>query len=120
MDLQTLRRAVENDIDTYRYEVSTNSVGTAWAADRVEAELAAMRAAIVDPYWVDVELHDTHEQIAAHPAVLRKCVVVADATKGRLVAYDPMENEFLLVVRQEGVLLTTGVRGDAVGCFMAR
>jgi hypothetical protein len=73
MDLETLRHSVENDIKNYRYSSSGNTVGTAWSEERIEAELAAMRAALVSPYWADVELRDTHEQIATDPAILRKC-----------------------------------------------
>ena len=61
MDLETLRRSVENDIKNYRSSSCENTFGTAWPADRIETELAAMRAALVSPYWADVELRDTHE-----------------------------------------------------------
>lgn len=36
------------------------------------------------------------------------------------VVFDPVENEFMLAVRHNDKLSTIGVRGDAVGCFMAR
>jgi hypothetical protein len=120
MDLEALRRCVEKDIENYRYSASANAVGAAWSDDTVEAQLADLRAALILPYWADVELRDTHEQIAADPAILRKCVVVADDLKGALLAFDPIENEFLLVVRQKDAVLTVGVRGDAIGCLMAR
>ncbi len=120
MDLETLRRSVENDIENYRYNASPNTVGTAQSEDTVEAELNAMRAALVSPYWADVELRDTHEQIATHPAISRRCAVVADDLKGTVLAFDPIEKEFLLAVWQKDALLTIGVRGDAIGCFMAR
>jgi hypothetical protein len=120
MDLETLRHSVENDIKNYRYSSSGNTVGTAWSEERIEAELAAMRAALVSPYWADVELRDTHEQIATEQAILRKCAIVADDLKGTILAFDPIENGFLLAVKQKDALLTIGVRGDAVGCFMAR
>ncbi len=120
MDLETLRHSVENDIKNYRYSASGNIVGTAWSEERIEAELAAMRAALVSPYWADVELRDTHEQIATDQAILRKCAIVADDLKGTILAFDPIENGFLLAVKQKDALLTIGVRGDAVGCFMAR
>jgi hypothetical protein len=79
-----------------------------------------MRAALVRPYWADAELRDTQEQIVANPAILRKCAIVADDLKGTILAFDPIENGFLLAVRQEDAVRTIGVRGDAVGCFMAR
>jgi hypothetical protein len=120
MDLETLRRAVENDIANYRYSSSGNTVGIAWSEERIDAELTAMRAALVNPYWADVELRDTHEQIDADPAILRKCAIVADDLKGTILAFDPIENGFLLAVKGKGALQTIGVHGDAVGCFMAR
>jgi hypothetical protein len=45
---------------------------------------------------------------------------VADDLKGTILAFDPIENGFLLAVKQKDALLAIGVRGDAVGCFMAR
>ncbi len=124
VNLEALRRAVENEIERYRYPAGAVTIGIPWTPDRVNAELVAMRASIVAPYWVDVELHDTFEQIgrliAGEQAVLHKVVVVADDAEGMLVAFDPINNEFLLVQRAGDVLITIGVRGDAVGCFMSR
>jgi hypothetical protein len=120
MDLDTLRRVVENEIENYRYNPSTNMVGTAWDEERVCAELAAMKAALVAPYWTDVELRDTHQQITATPALSRRCAVVADDLNGMLLVFDPVESEFMLAMRLKDELLTIGVRGDVVGCFMAR
>jgi len=119
MDLETLRRAVENEIQNYRYHAA-NALGTPWAKDRVDAELVTMRSALVAPYWADIELRDTCEQIAAKAALSQKCVVVADDFEGTVLCFDPVENEFMLAQRHNDELLTIGVRGDAVGCFMAR
>lgn len=120
MDLETLRRDVENAIENYRGDATAGTLGTPWAKDRVEAELTAMRAALVAPYWADVELRDTHENIAANVAPSRRCAVVADDRTQSFLAFDPIENESLLAVRHKEGLLSIGVRGDAVGCFMAR
>jgi hypothetical protein len=120
MDLETLRGTVENEIENYLYPSSTDTVGTPWTEERVRAELAAMKSALVLPYWNEVELRDTHQQIAASPAQSRTCAVVADDLKGTLLVFDPVEHEFMLAVRHNGRLSTIGVRGDAVGCFMAR
>jgi hypothetical protein len=120
MDLEALRRAVENAIESYRYVIPLQTVGNAWKPSKIKTELAAMRAALVVPYWVNVEQRDTFEQISAHKAPSIECVVVADDARGNLLAFDPIEDEFLLVQRYDGRLSTCGVRGDAVGCFMAR
>ncbi len=119
-DLRELRRTVEHDVESYRYEISPDKVGRPLTKEKIEGELTTMRSAIVDPYWVEVELRDTVEQINADPKALRKCAVVADAGRGTLLAFDPVEEEFLLAVRSDNELVSIGVRGDAVGCFMAR
>jgi hypothetical protein len=119
MDLETLRRVIENEIQNYQYH-AVNALGTPWTTDRVDAELDTMKTALVAPYWADIELRDTREQIAAKPALSRKCAVVADDLHGTVLVFDPTENEFMLAVRHKDELLSIGVRGDAVGCFMSR
>ncbi len=120
MDLAALRLAVENEIDCYVYEVSSTDIGNPIPADRIAADLEVMRAAFVDPYWEEVELRDTFQQVAADTVLSRKCVVIADDAAGNVLIFDPIENGFSLALRQESGLLSIGVRGDAVGCFMAR
>ena len=120
MDLETLRSIVENEIENYFYPSSTSTVGTPWTEERVRAELAVMKSALVSPYWSEVELCDTRQQIDASPALSQTCGVVADDLKGTLLVFDPVENEFMLAVRHNDKLSTIGVRGDAVGVFMAR
>ena len=120
MDLEAIRRAVETGMESYCYEVPSPSVGNAWSEDKIKVELAAMRAALVVPYWADVEQRDTFEQVTADKALSRECAVVADDAQGNLLAFDPIENEFLLARRCDGRLRSIGVRGDAVGCFLAR
>jgi hypothetical protein len=109
IDLGALRLTVENEIDTYKYEVPEGAVGNAWPAVKVEAYLREMRTCLVDPYWGDVEIRDTIEQMAETEAAVRRCAVV----------FDPIEEEFLLASKQTGSLSSFGVRGDAVGCFMS-
>lgn len=60
MDLETLRSIVENEVENYCCPFLTGTVGTPWTEERVGAELAAMKSALVSPYWSDVE-------IARHP-----------------------------------------------------
>jgi hypothetical protein len=120
MELEELRLIVEKEIENYRYPSSTETIGIRWTDEKVRAELAVMKSALVSPYWSEVELRDTHEQIAASPALSRTCAVVADDLKGTLLVFDPIEGEFMLAVRHLGKLSSIGVRGDGVGCFMAR
>jgi hypothetical protein len=90
MDLETLRRIVENEIENYLYAASADTLGTPWTEETVCAELAAMKGALVSPYWSEVELRDTYEQIAASPALSRKCGVVANDLKGTFLVFDPV------------------------------
>jgi hypothetical protein len=119
IDFGALRQMVENEIDSYRYEVPRGSLGTPWPATRVEAGLQRMRASLVDPYWANIDLRDTFEQVREEKASVRKCAVVADDGNGTLLAFDPHEEEFVLIHTGKESLESFGVRGDAVGCFLA-
>ena len=120
MDLEAIRRSVENEINNYQYSVPAPAAGNPISAERIKAELEAMLAALISPHWVEVELRDTFAQISAEAVPSRNCVAVADDARGNLLLFDPVENEFFLAQNDEGQLCSIGVRGDAVGCFMAR
>jgi hypothetical protein len=45
--------------------------------------------------------------------------VVADDGNGTLLAFDPVDEEFVLLQMGKESLMSFGVRGDAVGCFLA-
>jgi hypothetical protein len=120
MDFEDLRRAVEAEIDGYRQPTALGMVGNPLPADRIEVEVAAMRAALVTPYWAEVDTRDIFQQVASDAGPIVRCAVVADDASGSVLAFDPMEHEFLIAVRQNGRLRSVGVRGDAVGCFIAR
>jgi hypothetical protein len=120
MDLEALRRAVESEIEAYEYSVPPGTVGSPFSADRIAVELAAMRSALVAPYWAEVDSRDTLEQISSDTGPRLNCAVVADDDSGSVLVFDPMQNDFLIAVRHNGGLRSIGVRGDAVGCFIAR
>ena len=81
-ELQDLRRSVESQLQEYVYYHPEESLGVAWSPERVEAGLCAMKSALVDPYWAQVELRDTIEQIQAANPPKRICAVVADDHRG--------------------------------------
>lgn len=121
LDLKSLRELVDKEVTRYEYSNPCPSVGIPWTDERVAAELRQMKAAVVSPYWAEVELRESWEDIHAEPATVRKCAVVADDGRGSLVVFDPTnEDLFLLVVRNDQTLVGFGVRGDLVGCFFAR
>ena len=118
-ELLNLRRAVESEIQNYKYEFSQGCIGNPMRPDQIVVYIEKMKNALVEPYWTEVELRDSLEQINAENPPSRSCAVVADDQCGTLLLWDPVEKEFLLASRFSGGLLSFGVRGDAVGCFMA-
>lgn len=118
--LLRLRREVEQEIHSYVYEVPDDAIGDRMTDMAVADGLARMRGSLVDPYWVEVEVRDTFDQIGMSVPPHRKCAVVADDGKGMVLMFDPVEGSFVLAQRGAKGLSTFGVRGDAVGCFLAR
>jgi hypothetical protein len=118
--LSRLRREVEYEIDNYVYEVPDDAIGKPTAEAAIAEGLAQMRSSLVEPYWAEVQIRDTFEQIGMSVVARHRCAVVADDRKGFLLTFDLAEGSFLLAQRGETGLITFGVRGDAVGCFLAR
>ena len=115
-----LRQSVEKQIDEYVYVLPGWAIGNPIPPERIAAELAEMRASLIDPYWVDIEIRDTFEQCGMSSGPRRRCVVVADDRKGMWLLFDPAEQSFVLAQHTDTGLVTFNVRGDAVGCFLAR
>lgn len=111
MDLIEIRQQVEREIDEYAYAVPEESAGKAWSADKVGQNLRAFRSALVQPYWT---------QIVDDDKQTKRCVVIADEKKGTLLVFEPDAQKFMLAMQKESGLISFGVDGDAVGCFLAR
>ncbi len=111
LDLAELRRAVVREIDNYVYEVPKDAYGKAWSPDKVNRELRAFREALVAPYWTIVVDEARQE---------KPCAVVADDGKSSLLVFEPQSRMFMLVLRKGDALISFGLDGDAVGCFLAR
>jgi hypothetical protein len=118
--LSHLRQSVERQIDEYVYVLPDCAIGGPMPPERIAAGPAEMRASLIDPYWVDIEIRDTFEQCGMSSGPRRKCAVVADDRKGMLLLFDPAEKSFVLAQRTDTGLTTFNIRGDAVGCFLAR
>ena len=118
LNLEELQRFVMDELDSYRYEVPEGALGRPHSDAWVERQLGEMRAALVTPEWRVVEKRDTFEEMNQFPPELRQCVLVADDPEGHELYYDPLEEDFVLALGDPPQ--TFGVRGDAVGCFMAR
>jgi hypothetical protein len=122
LDLEEVARLVLNQIESYRYEEPedvSGLLGQPWSKERVEAELAKMRAGLVKPEWRIVEdgyAWDTKPK-------RRHCVLVAvdphPAGYAELY-YDPTEKGFVLADAGDPPRVETfrGVSDDAVEMFM--
>lgn len=115
--LEDLRRFVETEVNNYVNKVSEECVGNPWSDEKVQSGLQRMRAALVEPYWADVEIRDAY--VRPTPPFKRWCAVVADDGNGTLLLWDPEAEDFVPADRDGGDLFTYNVRGDAVGCFLA-
>lgn len=119
MDIASLRSFVEKEIDRYVYRVPEGALGTPMPQEWVRTQLTEFRRALVEPRWQTVLLKDTPDQWNANPPIERQCVLIADDKNGYHLYYDPEQNDFVLAYAHEPPT-TFNVRGDAVGCFMAR
>ena len=76
---------------------------------------------------IDSYIYERHPQIrdsvaqirGEEPASVRECFLVADDKAGYELYFDPSSNDFVLAYSGDPPS-TFNVRGDAVGCFMAR
>ena len=94
--LLRLRQSVEKQIDEYVYFLPAWAMGNPIPPERIAAGLAEMRASLVEPYWVDVEIRDTFERCGMSSGPRRRCVVVADDRKGMWVLFDPVEDSLCI------------------------
>lgn len=117
--MKNLRARVEAEIDGYVYSLPENAIGNPWPSDKVSRLLNELRQALVEPYWADVEIRDTYEQVKLVEGPRQRCIVVADNRKGYFLLWDPACDDFFLAQNIKGTLYSFGVRGDAVGCFLS-
>jgi hypothetical protein len=120
MNTRDLRRTIEQEIASYVYEPHPGAKGTPMPQEWVKQQLAEMRDALVDPVLRSVEIRDSVGQLRGEvPPDFRECFLVADDGEGHELYFDPASNDFVLAYSGDPPS-TFNVRGDAVGCFMAR
>ena len=119
-ELKRLAIAVRQEIESYVYEVPEHSLGSAWSGEKIYAAIAKMRACLVEPYWIKVDVSDTSKQVSGY--VLKKATyaVIADDREAVVLVWDPVAHHYCLVQRAGGSASRFGVRGDGVGCFISR
>jgi hypothetical protein len=118
IDLAKLRVAVQQELDDYPVPPPRHPdlVGSALPAEWFERGLAEMREALVEPYVTEAVWFDS----VAQQQVSRPVAVVADDQGAHVIALDIEGDEFELFFRSDDALHSMNVRGDAVGCFLAR
>jgi len=114
-----LRREVERQISGYVYRVPASAIGTPLTAEEIRANLGAMRLCLIEPRWEEVNICNTPEEIRTGVGERRMCVTMAE-DESYVLMFDPVDEEYHLAWRSGFGLGTWGVRGDAVGCFLAR
>jgi hypothetical protein len=120
MDTIELRRTIEQEIASYVYERNPAAQGIPLPNEWVTQQLMEMRKALVDPVLRSVEIRDSVAQLRGEaPPDIRECFLVADDREGYELYFDPTSNDFVLAYSGNPPS-TFNVRGDAVGCFMAR
>jgi hypothetical protein len=116
---QRLRRELDHQISGFVYEVPAGAIGSPLPADEIRAYLNSMRLCLVEPRWEEVNICNTREESWTGVGVRRMCVTMAE-DEGYVLVFDPVDEQYHLAWRSEDGLGTWGVRGDGVGCFIAR
>ena len=111
LNLAELRQRVEREIAEYVSVVPEGSLGNPWPPAKVEKHLRAFRNALVEPYWSNIVDDDRRT---------KRCVVIADEKRGTLLVFEPEAQKFMLAMQKGSGLISFGVDGDAVGCFLAQ
>jgi hypothetical protein len=116
---QRVRRETERQILAYVHQVPAGAIGVPLPAYEIRDSLNKMRLCLTEPCWEEVHICSTPEEIRTGEGVSRMCVTMAE-DEGYVLVFDPVEEAYHLAWRSEHILGTWGVRGDAVGCFLAR
>ena|ERR1700761_3871481 len=115
MDAASLAEVVRAEIEGFQVpEPHPQQLGSPLPPEWFAQQLAEMRLALVEPY--SLEMPD-----GRYPDQDAKSVWVVAQDEDILLAYDPApEGDFVLIFRDAPKPGLSPVRGDAVGCFMAR
>lgn len=116
---QQLRLELDHQIAGYGYEVPDGTLGSPLPADQIRTYLNSMRLCLVEPHWEEVNVCNTSEESSTGAGVKRMCVTMAE-DDGYVLVFDPVDEQYHLAWRGVYGLGTWGIRGDGVGCFIAR
>jgi hypothetical protein len=113
--LDQLAKQVAAEIEAYGVpEPLPQQLGAPLPPEWYQAELAAMKAALVDPYKQEVL-----DGVSGEDCVRQVVIVAEDDVV--LLAFDPHpEGDYVLLFRSVVPHRVSPILGDAVGCFLSR
>ncbi len=96
MDKKALLTLIHETLAGYRYEPppTGSTIGAPWSAERVNAYVEKLRAALVEPYVQRFELREIYDQVGQSEPSYADFWVVAESGAGYLEWYDPATGEF--------------------------
>ena len=121
MGPRDVRAHIEDDISSFFYVAPdrTTTFGVPWSEERVEAELDALRQALVEPNLALVRVDDLRTARSQWP-VRPLWIVTRPDQNGYLVVFDPDVRRFGLATSNGQETETVNIWGDLVSTFMAR
>jgi hypothetical protein len=118
MEARELAQTVAASIEAFEIprKPAPGQLGTQLPPEWFEDRLREMRAALVEPY--PLQVFDGHAEPGK--TLTKMVAVVADDREGTLLAFDPEpDGDFALVWRSGGENWVSNIRSDAVNCFLS-
>ena len=126
-DLDGLAARVRKEISSFDYSsyvserANSLGVGTPLSREFFQDALTSMERSLVRPYPINIRVRKGMISDVDAKSEVERCVVVADDSEGRLVAYVPSMREFSIARKlSSGDLATYGINGSALDCFISR
>lgn len=120
ISLADIGQQVVTEIDTFVVPAPRpDQLGEPLPAEWFSQQLDEMRAALIEPYLVEIDGDGRFPGGIPKP-VPRRVVVVAE-DDDILLAYDPdPDGDFALIFKSASGFGVSPIRGEAVDCFMSR
>ena len=89
MDWASVRKLVEHELATYKYEPANGTLGQPWSPERVQVQITALEAALVTPSLAEFQVRDTTAELRIEPPRMVRYWIVARDAQANVVFYDP-------------------------------
>ena len=120
ISLAGIRQQVETEIDTFVVPAPRpDRLGEPLPAAWFSQQLDDMRAALIEPYLVEIDCDGRFP--GGTPKPVPRLVVVVAEDGDILLAYDPdPDGNYALIFKSASGFGVSPLRGEAVDCFMSR